>query len=80
MGDEDLNTIPKTESDEFIKSSAEDPVPILSESEDTSKSDSVCDLPSCDNFSPINVYEEKSVTFSNPLFDSNDDFTSSDDE
>ncbi|GKD70324.1 hypothetical protein Tco_1324414 [Tanacetum coccineum] len=27
-----------------------------------------------------NVYEEKSVTFSNPLFDSNDDFTSSDDE
>ncbi|GKE09546.1 hypothetical protein Tco_1413097, partial [Tanacetum coccineum] len=76
MGDEDLNTIPEKESDEFIKSSAEDLVPILSESEDTSKSDSVCDLPSCDNFSPINVYEEKSVTFSNPLFDSNDDFTS----
>ncbi|GKC53542.1 hypothetical protein Tco_1076287, partial [Tanacetum coccineum] len=25
-------------------------------------------------------YEEKSMTFSNPLFDSNDDFTSSDDE
>ncbi|GKC09268.1 hypothetical protein Tco_1000878, partial [Tanacetum coccineum] len=34
-----------------------------------------CDLPSCDDFSPINVYEEKSVTFSNPLFNSNDDFT-----
>ncbi|GJZ59233.1 hypothetical protein Tco_0615049 [Tanacetum coccineum] len=34
----------------------------------------------CDDFSPINVYAEKSVTFSNPLFDSNDDFTSSDDE
>ncbi|GKD52603.1 reverse transcriptase domain-containing protein, partial [Tanacetum coccineum] len=32
------------------------------------------------DFSSINVYEEKSVTFSNPLFDSNDDFTSSDDE
>ncbi|GJW23168.1 hypothetical protein Tco_0033790 [Tanacetum coccineum] len=54
--------------------------PIPSESEDTSKSDSDCDLSLCDDFSPINVYEEKSVTFSNPLFDSNDDFTSSDDE
>ncbi|GKE78454.1 hypothetical protein Tco_1544574, partial [Tanacetum coccineum] len=50
------------------------------ESEDTSGSDSECDLPSCDDFSPINVYEEKSVIFSNPLFDSNDDFTSSNDE
>ncbi|GJY29995.1 hypothetical protein Tco_0405762 [Tanacetum coccineum] len=68
------------ESNEFIKSSVEDLVPIPSESEDTSESDSDCDLPSCDDFSPINVYEEKSVTFSNPLFDSNDDFTSSDDE
>ncbi|GKF23450.1 hypothetical protein Tco_0075772 [Tanacetum coccineum] len=56
----------------------EDLVPIPSESEDTSKSDS--DLPSCDDFSPINGSEEKSVTFSNPLFDSNDDLTSSDDE
>ncbi|GJV51851.1 hypothetical protein Tco_1447592 [Tanacetum coccineum] len=78
MGDEHLSTIPEKESDEFIKSSVEDLVPIPSESEDTSGSDS--DLPSCDDFSPINVYEEKSVTFSNPLFDSNDDFTSSDDE
>ncbi|GJU37700.1 hypothetical protein Tco_1186054 [Tanacetum coccineum] len=32
------------------------------------------------DFSSINVYEEKSVTFYNPLFDSNDDFTSCDDE
>ncbi|GKC07322.1 hypothetical protein Tco_0998932 [Tanacetum coccineum] len=40
--------------------------------------ESDCDLPSCDDFSPINVYEEQSVTFSNLLFDSNDDFTSSD--
>ncbi|GKD59553.1 hypothetical protein Tco_1297062, partial [Tanacetum coccineum] len=80
MGNEDLSTIPEKESDEFIKSSVEDFVPIPSESEDTSESDSDCDLPSCDDFSPINVYEEKSVTFSNPLFDSNDDFTSSDDE
>ncbi|GKF24512.1 hypothetical protein Tco_0076834 [Tanacetum coccineum] len=66
--------------DKFIKSSVEDLVPILSESEDTSESDSDCDLSSFDNFSPINVSEEKFVTFSNPLFDSNDDFTSSDDE
>ncbi|GKE30675.1 hypothetical protein Tco_1446059 [Tanacetum coccineum] len=80
MGDDHLSTIPEKESDEFIKSSVEDFVPIPSESKDTSESDSDCDLPSCDDFSPINVYEEKSVTFSNPLFDSNDDFTSSDDE
>ncbi|GJZ91617.1 hypothetical protein Tco_0663544 [Tanacetum coccineum] len=80
MEDEHLSTIPEKESDEFIKSSVEDLVPIPSESEDTSESDSDCDLPLCDDFSPINVYEEKSVTFSNPLFDSNDDFTSSDDE
>ncbi|GJV76099.1 hypothetical protein Tco_1507683 [Tanacetum coccineum] len=80
MGNEELSTIPEKESDEFIKSSVEDLVLIPSESEDTSASDSECDLPSCDDFSPINVYEEKPVTFSNPLLDSNDDFTSSDDE
>ncbi|GJV60961.1 mutator type transposase, partial [Tanacetum coccineum] len=63
MGDENLSTIPEKESDEFIKSSVEDLVPIPSESEDTSDSDKECDLPFCDN----------SVTFSNPLFDANDD-------
>ncbi|GJV05856.1 hypothetical protein Tco_1343512 [Tanacetum coccineum] len=75
-----IDELKEKESNEFIKFSVEDLVPIPSESEDTSESDSDCDLPSCDDFSPINVYEEKSVTFSNPLFDSNDDFTSSDDE
>ncbi|GJY46440.1 hypothetical protein Tco_0435503 [Tanacetum coccineum] len=40
MGDEHICTIPKKESDEFIKSSVEDLVPIPSESEDTSGSDS----------------------------------------
>ncbi|GKG20293.1 hypothetical protein Tco_0380094, partial [Tanacetum coccineum] len=70
MGDEDLRTIPEKESDEFIKSSVEDLAPIPSKSEDMTDSDSECDLPFCDN----------SVTFSNPLFDANDDFTSSDDE
>ncbi|GJW18694.1 hypothetical protein Tco_0026130 [Tanacetum coccineum] len=80
MGNEELSTIPKKDLDEVIKSSVEAFVPIPSESEDTSRNDRECILPSCDDFSPINVYEEKSVTFSNLLFDSNDDFTSSDDE
>ncbi|GJZ07993.1 hypothetical protein Tco_0542276 [Tanacetum coccineum] len=62
------------------KSSVENLVPIPSESEDNSGSDSDCDLPSCNDFSLINIPKGKSVTFSNPLFDSNDDFTSSDDE
>ncbi|GKD59840.1 hypothetical protein Tco_1297349 [Tanacetum coccineum] len=70
MGDKNLSTIPEKESNEFIKSNVEDLVPIPSESEDTSDSDSECNLPFCDN----------SVAFSNPLFDANDDFTSSDDE
>nr|GEZ85612.1 hypothetical protein [Tanacetum cinerariifolium] len=70
MRDEDLNTIPKKETYEVIKSNVEDFVPIPSQSEDTSMNDSECDLPFCDN----------SMTFSNPLFDSNDDVTSSDDE
>ncbi|GJU86630.1 hypothetical protein Tco_1294176 [Tanacetum coccineum] len=48
--------------------------------EDTSENDSDCDLPSCNDFSPFNVFKEKSVSFSNPLFNSNDDFTSSDEE
>ncbi|GKG56298.1 hypothetical protein Tco_0577373, partial [Tanacetum coccineum] len=39
MGDEHLSTIPEKESDEFIKSSVEDLVPIPSEFEDTSDSD-----------------------------------------
>nr|GFB01552.1 hypothetical protein [Tanacetum cinerariifolium] len=74
--------IPRTlsKSDEFIKSSVKDLVLIPSESEDTSESDSECILPLCDYFSPIDVPEEKSVTFSNPLFNSNVDFTSGDDE
>nr|GEY39865.1 hypothetical protein [Tanacetum cinerariifolium] len=39
MEDEDLNTIPEKESNEFIKSSVEDLVLIPSESEDTSEND-----------------------------------------
>nr|GFB54342.1 hypothetical protein [Tanacetum cinerariifolium] len=42
MGNEELNTIPDKESDELIKPSVGDLVPIPSESEDTSRSDSEC--------------------------------------
>ncbi|GJS51200.1 hypothetical protein Tco_0624562 [Tanacetum coccineum] len=56
------------ESDELINSSVENLVPILSESEDFSDIESECDVPVCDNF----------TTFSNLLFDSHDDFSSSD--
>ncbi|GJY52505.1 hypothetical protein Tco_0443352 [Tanacetum coccineum] len=80
IGDEDLRTITKKESDEVIKSSVEDLVPIPSEFEETSDNDSECDLPFCDDSSPPDVLGVNSVTLSNPLFDSNDDFTSSDDE
>ncbi|GJS52691.1 hypothetical protein Tco_0626053 [Tanacetum coccineum] len=70
MGDEHLSTIPKIESGELIKSSVENLVPILSESKDFSDIESKCDVPVCDNL----------TTFSNPLFDADDDFSSSDDE
>ncbi|GJR76999.1 hypothetical protein Tco_0089364 [Tanacetum coccineum] len=74
MGDEHFDTIPEKESDELIKSSVENLVPIPSESEDFSDNESECDMPECDEtFLTF-------TTFSNPLFDSNDDFTSSDDE
>ncbi|GJZ36643.1 hypothetical protein Tco_0582834 [Tanacetum coccineum] len=58
MENEELSTIPEKESNEVIKSSVEDLVLILSKSEDTSESDSECDLPSCDDFSPINIPEK----------------------
>nr|GEX63929.1 hypothetical protein [Tanacetum cinerariifolium] len=80
MGDDDLSTIPEKETYEVIKYSIEDLVLILCESDDTFENDSECDLPSCDDFSPVNIPEGRFVTFSNPIFDSNNDFTSSDDE
>ncbi|GJT24027.1 reverse transcriptase domain-containing protein [Tanacetum coccineum] len=58
MGDEHLSTF-----------SAEEIVPIPRESEDTSRSDSKNVLPSCDDFSSINVPRDDSMTFSNPLFE-----------
>ncbi|GJT77975.1 hypothetical protein Tco_1044700 [Tanacetum coccineum] len=71
MEDEHLSTIPETELDEFIKSSVENLVPTPSESEDAS--DGVCDLPICDDFPKSHL-----VRFFNPLFDIDEDFTSSD--
>nr|GEW19798.1 hypothetical protein [Tanacetum cinerariifolium] len=66
MGDEHLDTIPKKESDEFIKCSVENLVPNKSDSKDERE----YDVPVCDNFK----------TFSNLLFDADDDFSSSDDK
>nr|GEV25986.1 ribonuclease H-like domain-containing protein [Tanacetum cinerariifolium] len=66
MGDEHLDIIPETKLDEFIKSSVENLVPNPSESEGEHE----CDVPACDDF----------TTFSNLLFDVDDDFSSSDDE
>nr|GFB05602.1 hypothetical protein [Tanacetum cinerariifolium] len=64
MRNEELSTSPEKESDGVIKSSVEDLVLIVSESEDTFESDSEYDLSTCDVFSPIDVPEEKFVTFS----------------
>ncbi|GKB56051.1 hypothetical protein Tco_0912237 [Tanacetum coccineum] len=80
MGDRDPRTIPEKELDKVIKSSVEDLVSIPSESKETSDNDSECDLPFCDDSTPLDVLGGNSMTFSNPLFNSNDDFTSSDDE
>nr|GEV45905.1 retrovirus-related Pol polyprotein from transposon TNT 1-94 [Tanacetum cinerariifolium] len=74
MGYKHLNTTLETESDEIIKSGIEELVPIPRECEVTSDDASEYDVP---------IKYDSSLafmTFSNPLFDYNDDFTSSDDE
>ncbi|GJT34701.1 hypothetical protein Tco_0925120 [Tanacetum coccineum] len=79
MGNEELNTIPEKESDEVIKSSVENLVPIPSEFEDTSESDSDCDLPSDDeSLSDEDVLEDNVKIYSNPLFEFDDEYISSD--
>ncbi|GJT36337.1 hypothetical protein Tco_0926756, partial [Tanacetum coccineum] len=74
MGDEHLDTIPATESDEVIKSSVENLVPIPSESEGIL--DSVYDVTLCNNPTPLKAFKEHSET----IIDSNDDSTSSNDD
>nr|GEW27623.1 reverse transcriptase domain-containing protein [Tanacetum cinerariifolium] len=64
MGDEHLNTIPATESDEFIKSCVENLVQNPSESE----GENGCDVPAC------------FTTFSNILFDADYELDSVDDQ
>ncbi|GJS93185.1 hypothetical protein Tco_0800153 [Tanacetum coccineum] len=74
MGDEHLDTIPATESDEVIKSSVENLVPIPSEPEGIP--DSVCDVPLCNNPTSLEAFKEHSET----IIDSNNDSSSSDDD
>ncbi|GJW45881.1 hypothetical protein Tco_0077527 [Tanacetum coccineum] len=74
MGDEHLDTIPATESDEVIKSSVENLIPIPSESEGIP--DKMCDVPLCENTTPLKAFKEHSET----IIDSNDDSTLSDDD
>ncbi|GJX56340.1 hypothetical protein Tco_0286237 [Tanacetum coccineum] len=73
MEDEHLDTIPVTESDEFIKSSVEILVPIPSESKGVPK---VCDVPFHDNSPPFDISKDQSEDFS----DSNVDSTSTDED
>nr|GEY29042.1 hypothetical protein [Tanacetum cinerariifolium] len=74
MGDEHLDTVQVMESDEFIKSSVESLVPILSESEGIPEN--MCDVPFHDNSSPLDISKDQFEGFS----DSNDDSTSNDDD
>ncbi|GKF19580.1 hypothetical protein Tco_0068218 [Tanacetum coccineum] len=74
MGDEHLDTIPATELDEVIKSSVKDLVLIPSESEGIP--DSVCDVPLCNNPTPLEAFKEHSET----IIDSNNDYSLSDDD
>ncbi|GJT81295.1 hypothetical protein Tco_1055637 [Tanacetum coccineum] len=69
MRDENLSTIPEKE-----ESNVEDLVSIPSESEDIS--DSMCDVPFCDNSTPLEALKDHSEI----LLDSNDDYSSSDDD
>ncbi|GJT07566.1 hypothetical protein Tco_0842028 [Tanacetum coccineum] len=69
MKDEHLDTIPATESDEVIKSSVEELVPIPSESEGIS--DGVCDVPLCDNPTPLEAFKDHYKI----VVDSNDDLS-----
>nr|GEX87301.1 hypothetical protein [Tanacetum cinerariifolium] len=57
IGDEHLDTIPATESDEVIKSSVEDLVPIPSESEGIPEH--MCDVPFHDNSPPLDVSKDQ---------------------
>ncbi|GJU73572.1 hypothetical protein Tco_1264977 [Tanacetum coccineum] len=74
VGDEHLDTIPATESDEVINQLIENLIPIPSEPEGIP--DSVCDVPLCNNPTSLEAFKEHSET----IIDYNDDSTSSDDD
>nr|GEX78946.1 hypothetical protein [Tanacetum cinerariifolium] len=74
MGNEHLDTISATESDEFIKYGVENLITIPSESEGIP--DHRCDVPSHDNSPPLDVSKDKTEDF----FESNDEFSLTDDD
>nr|GEU87712.1 hypothetical protein [Tanacetum cinerariifolium] len=74
IGDEHLDTVPATNSDELIKSSVENLVPIPSKSEGVPNN--MCDVPFPDNSPPLDVSKDQFEDFS----DSNDESTSIDDD
>ncbi|GKC03762.1 hypothetical protein Tco_0995372 [Tanacetum coccineum] len=73
MGDEHLNTIPETKSDEVIKSSVKNLVQIPSESKGIS--DDICDVLICDNdhfdaeFGLINSFLSRDISITSPKMD-----------
>nr|GEZ67084.1 hypothetical protein [Tanacetum cinerariifolium] len=74
MGDEHLDTIPATESDEIIKSSVENLILIPSES--VGISEHMCDVPFHDNSPPLAVLKDQFEDLS----DSNKEFSSTDED
>nr|GFB08343.1 hypothetical protein [Tanacetum cinerariifolium] len=73
MGDEHLDTIPATESNEVIKFSVEDLVPIPSESEGIP--DTMCDVHLVNYPTPLKAKDHFEI-----VINSNDDYSSSDDD
>nr|GEZ34752.1 hypothetical protein [Tanacetum cinerariifolium] len=73
MGDKHLDTIPEMESDEVIKSSVEDLVPIPSESEGIL--DTMCDVHLVNNLTPLEAKDHFEI-----VINSNDDISSNDDD
>nr|GEX34377.1 hypothetical protein [Tanacetum cinerariifolium] len=74
MGDEHLDTIPATKSDEFLKSGVENLIPIPSESEGIPEH--MCDVPFLDNSPPLDVSKDQIKDLS----ESNEEFSSTDDD
>nr|GFD41477.1 hypothetical protein [Tanacetum cinerariifolium] len=73
MGDDHFDTISATESDEVIKSSVKDLIPIPSEFE--SIPDAMCDVHFDNNHTPLEAKDHMEI-----VINSNDDISSSDDD